>query len=385
MRDKTMQQKIQGISIHVILTVLAAAAFLSTAGCAGSGNANSSGAVQIPPAGTQGSKSYTYAGTQSADGSITNEGNNFGYGGAWTSSLDDTNNYFSYENTGHVGGPILTSGNSEVILPYAIPVAGDDSGSGFHSLTPAVAGSATGSGGYAVELPGEGQLLRPNTQTIDGLTNSNDLHPSSPMVAPVVSAASANCPSLKGNATYQFIAMGSQMQNDLIEHVVYGSVQISGSGTAFTFSNLSMYGFSGGLPVSCRATGGELRHDPSGLCHQQYSHGTVLLLFNGSATSPQSGSFTLHHFAQPIRPLRDGSRAGIAPILRVMERAVELRYRALPICWGSWECNNRRVLLTLAASSAVSISALSTTLSMSACTLLVPTPFRLGRSRAREQ
>ncbi len=240
----TMRQMIRGVSKHFIPSILMAAAVLLIAGCGGAGNANDSGNTPVPPAGTQGSKSYTYAGTQSADGyNNFPYGLRFQYGGAYTSSLDDTNNYFSYMNVGHVGGSVLTGPNSEVILPYAVPIVGDDSGSGFHALTPSAAGSPAGSGGYALELPGEGELLRPNTLTVNG--SNNVLHASSPMVGPAVLASSANCPSLKGNVTYQFIAMGSQFSPDLIEHAVYGSVQISGTGTAFTFSNLNMYGFSG--------------------------------------------------------------------------------------------------------------------------------------------
>ena len=225
-----------------LLLGLTTASVLLAAGCAGSGSGNNSGSTQVPPAGSQGTKSYTYAGTQSVDSRLT-----FFYGGAWTSNLDDTNNYFSYENVGHVGGQIETGPNSLVNLPYPVPVTGGVSGSGFRSLTPAAAGSPAGIGGYAVELPGEGLLLRPDTQTMDEfIPNLNDQHPSTPMVAPVVAAASSTCPSLKGNVTYQFIALGSQWaaSGDLLEHAVYGSVQISGAGTAFTFSNFSTYGFS---------------------------------------------------------------------------------------------------------------------------------------------
>ncbi len=218
-----------------------------TTGCAGGGN--SGGNTAVPPAGTQNTKSYIYAGTQSADGYDNFPyGLRFGYGGAWTSSQDDTSSYFTYQNDGHDGyqgaSAILTGPNSEVILPYDDPVTGSYAGSGFFTLTPVVAGAPPGSGGYAVELPGEGQLLRPDTETpIGGESGEDALNPSSPMVGPVISASSAVCPSLKGNVTFQFIALGSQFAQDLIEHVVYGSVQISGSGTNFTFSNLNMYGF----------------------------------------------------------------------------------------------------------------------------------------------
>lgn len=242
MREKLMRKERVSTAKPILSGIVTLAVLLAT-GCAGSGSANDSGSTQVAPAGTEGAKSYIYLGTQSVDGSSnsTHTALNFGYGGGWSVNQDDTNNDFSYENTGHETSGY---GNLGVVLPYAIPVVGMSTGTGFLSLTPATSGSTAGSAGYAVELPGEGELLRPSIATATA-NQQNIVHPSTPMVAPVVSAASATCPNLSGNVTYQFIAMGSQIQVDLIEHVVYGSVQIGGTGTVFTFSNLNMYGFDG--------------------------------------------------------------------------------------------------------------------------------------------
>jgi hypothetical protein len=293
---------IRGTFKHGFLPVALIAAALFTAGCAGSGGANSSSDIPVPPAGTQGTKSYTYAGTQSADGTISSGGFYFWYGGAYTSNQDDSSNYFSYLNVGHAGyqgqTSIPTGPNSGVLLPYGLPVTGSYTGSGFLSLTPAAAGAPAGSGGYAVELPGEGQLLRPAALTpgggiYGGASNENVLHPSSPMVAPMVSAASAACPTLSGNVTYQFIAMGSQFAQDVIEHTVYGSVQISGAGTVFTFSNLKMYGFAGdslspaALPVGNCGTTQQGYVINSTESEQYFQYGNV------APTGPYTGDFTL--------------------------------------------------------------------------------------------
>ncbi len=261
---------------------------IAIAGC-GSGSSSGNGNTPVPPAGTSGTKSYTYAGTQSVDGfNDFPYGQTFRYGGAWVLTLDDTNNYFSYQNVGH-------DANNNALgvpgLPLPVPVTGGTAGSGFFSLTPNVAGSPDGSGGYVVEIPGEGALVRPNTQTV--IASGSVQVPSTPMVAPTVFAASASCPVLSGNETFQFIALGSQLQNDIYEHVVYGSVQVSGTGTAYTFSNLNMYGFAGdslspdALPVgNCGTT--QEGYAISMVAPEQYTY-----YLNGNAVSKVTDNFTL--------------------------------------------------------------------------------------------
>jgi len=276
------------------LTLIAlSVAIVVAAGCGGAGAG--SGNTPVPPAGTQGSQSYAYAGTQSLDGSqaANHTGPNFAYGGAWTSVLDTTSNYFSYQNIGHEGYQGASSiiiGNGSVVLPTAVPVNGTASGSGFLSLTPQASGAVPGSGGYGVEIPREGELLRPATIPI-GQPGQNVVTPSSPMVAPAVAAASSACPSLKGNVTYQFIALGSQVQTDLIEHVVYGSVQIGGTGTAFTFSNLNMYGFAGDALSPAALPAGNCGYTQAGYVISSVAPESYTL--GGANGTPSTSNFTL--------------------------------------------------------------------------------------------
>lgn len=283
----------------VVLVVTAATALL--AGCA-AGSANNGGSTQVPPAGSQNSKSYTYAGTQSGDGYSNKLGEvdpgalRTAYGGVWSSILDDTANYFSYVNIGEA----TISGYSNID-----PVVGNTSGSGFISLTPAAAGSVAGSGGYAVEIPGEGELLRPVIPSRSG----------SSIFAPVVAASSSTCPDLKGTVTYQFIAMGSQYAQDLIEHTVYGSIQISGTGTAFTFSNLNMYGFSGdslqgdALPVGNCGTTQEGYVISNNVTEENYTSGSV------SENGPGTATYTVTTSLSPsgLFVMDQGQYAGIFP------------------------------------------------------------------------
>ena len=203
-------------SIRIVAASLGLAATLFSVGCGGSGSGSS---TQVPPpAGSQGSQSYNYVGTQSLDASYGAQSFNYAYGGTWAVTLDDSTDYFSYENIGH---------------NVASATVGTTSGSGFESLTASTAGATPGAAGYVLEIPGEAALLRPGDDT----------------VAPVISAITNGCPNLTSPTTYQFISLGTPAKTDKNTHVAYGSVQASNSGTVWNFTNLNMYTF-GGVSLS---------------------------------------------------------------------------------------------------------------------------------------
>lgn len=141
-------------------------------------------------------------------------------GGVWNVLLDNVTDYFSYTNV-DVG-----SATPSAYSPSGAFTATTD---GILDLT--LDGGATGSGGYAVSLPGEGLLLRAGNST----TN-------------VIGAAVSNtCPTLASHATFNFIALGTTFSDDLTPHVAYGSLQVAPSSSAtWTFSNLDMYTLGGG-------------------------------------------------------------------------------------------------------------------------------------------
>ncbi|HVJ07195.1 MAG TPA: hypothetical protein VM554_02320 [Acidisarcina sp.] len=213
-----------------ILGYFLAMALFPVIGC---GGGQGSGSLLTPqtPAGSQGSQSHNYIGTQSMDGGSHN-GLLFQYGGTWAVTLDDATKYFSYQNIGHEGyegETLFNVGNLPMPLPPAIPTVGAVAGSGFLNLTASSSGAAPGAAGYAIEIPGEAALVRPGNNTI----------------APVVSVITNGCPNLKGNVTYQFIALGTPLLYDSNPHGAYGSVQASNSGTVWTFNNLNMHTFGG--------------------------------------------------------------------------------------------------------------------------------------------
>ncbi|WP_263358128.1 hypothetical protein [Acidicapsa ligni] len=206
---------------------LVSAVCLLVAGCGG-GKGSSSLAPQ-QPAGSQGSQSYTYIGTEGADASDNTStfASNFAFGGTWSLTLDDTTKYFSYENIGHSGYEGI-NGIGSWEFPTAEPTVGTSGGSGFMSLN-ATSGTKTGAVGYALEVPGDAALLRPGSDT----------------VAPVIAVETSGCPTVSTPTTYQFISFGTPLPTDKNTHVAYGSVQASNSGTAWTFNNYNMYTFAG--------------------------------------------------------------------------------------------------------------------------------------------
>lgn len=201
-----MKRKIYGSFVALAVSLLAS-------GCGG--GKSSSVVTPQPPAGSQGSQSHNYVGTQGVDQSGKLE---FGrlFGGTWTITLDQPDKYFSYQNVANEGAFVTNI------------TAGSLSGSGFLSLN-GTSGITLGAAGYAVEVPGEAALVRPGSNTM----------------APVVSVVTTGCPSLASQTTYQFISFGTPSGKDPNTHVAYGSVQASSAGTAWTFSNLNMFTFDG--------------------------------------------------------------------------------------------------------------------------------------------
>jgi hypothetical protein len=228
MKQKSMQAKTKEMKRNLAGSLLVLTAALLSAGCGG-GKTNSAPPPEIP-AGSQGSQSHNYVGTQSLDGSGVLSPN-FKYGGTWAITLDDTTKYFSYQNIGHEGYEgvnLISQGSTTWVFPDAVPTVGASTGSGFLNLA-ATSGSTTGAAGYAVEVPGEAALLRPGDDTM----------------SPVISVATTGCPTLSGNVTYQFIGLGSPARTDKNTHVAYGSLQASNSATTWNFTNLNMYTFDG--------------------------------------------------------------------------------------------------------------------------------------------
>lgn len=175
------------------------------AGCASNSPDKSSSATQA----------IQYFGTQNPDQSSQG---GFPIGGVWSVTFDAANSYFSYTN-------IEASDNQSVFSNSGKIDAGK---SGILDLT--FSGGATGSGGYAVNIPGEGLLLRAgDSQKV--------------VIGATVSQA---CPVLSSQKTFNFVALGTSYPRDLTPHVAYGSVQVNPSaGGAWSFSSLNMYKLGG--------------------------------------------------------------------------------------------------------------------------------------------
>lgn len=205
-------------AIAISLSALTLSISLLVAGCSGGSGGSGSLAPQ-QPAGTQGATAHSYVGTQSLDGSFgTNLLVAYRYGGTWAMTLDQTGEYFSYQNFGHQGYSGIAGNTPEV---------GTLSGTGFLPLD-ATSGGTIGDAGYAFEVPGDAALLRPGDDTI----------------APVIAVSTNGCPTLS-STTYQFVSLGTPALTDQNTHVAYGSVQLSSSGATWSFNNLNMYTFTG--------------------------------------------------------------------------------------------------------------------------------------------
>ncbi len=230
------------LMLSALAIVAVAAAGLGSVGCAGGDN---SGADNPGKAGGSSSAEYnTYVGTQTVQWSTPGTASDatFQYGGVWDLSIDDSTEFFDYQNVGHQGQNYFY----ETSAPYTIPgvgvTLGSLTGNGFLDLTPNGDTVTTpGSYGYALEIPGEAAMLRPG----------DDTNP------PVVAVETSSCLTLTGTPTYQFISLGTPNPIDPIAHVAYGSVQASASGVTWTFSNLKMYAFDGtDLQPTALPTGG---------------------------------------------------------------------------------------------------------------------------------
>lgn len=216
MKQWKLQEREEGMkamkSRPLPIAVLALCMML--AGCGGGKGSDVS--QPQPPAGSQGSSSHNYVGTQSVDESGRLQ---FGrlFGGTWTVTLDPTDKYFSYENVANEAG-----------FSNKVTTGSTSGSSGFLTLD-GTSGLNVGAAGYALEVPGEAAMVRPG----DG---------SNP---PVVSVVTTGCPSLSAATTYQFISFGTSSVHDANTHVAYGSVQASNTGTTWSFSDLNMYTFAG--------------------------------------------------------------------------------------------------------------------------------------------
>lgn len=184
-------------------------------GCGSSkpSSSSSGGNFANPPAPAQ---YNNYAGTQTYE--FVNPGIGSETGGVWNVTLDDTNNFFTYTD---VSIPPLTfSGPSLYPLEGATKPAGS-----FLKLT--LNGKSSGSGGYAIEIPGRLAVLRPgDTSTL-------------PVVA--AQASTTSCQELPQNTTFEFMSLAHPYISQDVPYVAYGSVQASSSGKAWTFSNLQMF------------------------------------------------------------------------------------------------------------------------------------------------
>ena len=151
----------------------------------------------------------------------------FASGGVWSITLDPVTGFFSYNDVNRQ--PPVITGNT----PFSGTLT--TTPSGFLDLA---LSQGTTSGGYAVNLPGEGLLMRTNSSTTDIYGNSP-----STLIAATISAA---CPAFTSAQTFNFVAQGTTVQGDPIVHVAYGSVQISpGSAATWSFSSLTMNDLSG--------------------------------------------------------------------------------------------------------------------------------------------
>lgn len=229
-------------SVWLLAPVLAT--LLYSVGC-GAGMQASSGVADPPPA-TPSSSARTYTGTQSVDqgqgGAVLLS--EYLYGGVWNVTLDDTSNYLSYLNVGHVeygvssssAGPTGFPGSNAGLLP-AVPTVGDFSTvNGFLVLN---SNTPPNFAGYAVEVPGDAISFEPGSLT--SALQQNGIY----TAALVVGADMQNCDGIKGTNTYQFISLGVATASETTPAVAYGSVQASNSGATWNFSNLKMFTFDG--------------------------------------------------------------------------------------------------------------------------------------------
>jgi hypothetical protein len=173
---------------------------LGVAGCSGTNKSLSSAANQY----------NTYAGTQNLPlGTLKGVLE----GGVWSLSLDDDNRFFSYQD---LYDPLLKSVGSFAAV------------NGFLDLT--LDGGKSGSGGYAIEIPGSALAIRPGDGT----------------QYPVIAAGANSCQNPAANTTYQFLVL--TLGNNLASqsgYAAYGSIQATAQGTAWSFSSFNEYAVDG--------------------------------------------------------------------------------------------------------------------------------------------
>jgi hypothetical protein len=190
---------------------LLAAAWL-TGGCGG-GKATNSGSFADPPAASQ---YNNYAGTQTYE--LLPDGFEE-TGGVWDITLDDTNKFFTYTDISIP--PYNVGGNTP---PYPIE-GGTNTAGGYLKLT--LNGKSSGSGGYALEIPGRAAIVRPAD--------------TSSLVVISAAASTSGCQGLAQQTTFEFMTLWPPYNTMVPAYAAYGSIQASSSGTAWSFANLQMF------------------------------------------------------------------------------------------------------------------------------------------------
>lgn len=193
--------------------LIVATALLSVGGCGGGGG--TAVTPGIPPAGHY----NTYLGTQVALGKLVSGALAYS-GGVWGMTFDTDTNYFSYNNTSALSAPDPSNPGQN------LPSQGSSSNAaGFLKLSL----NPKGNGGYGIEIPGRGVLLRPGDNT----------------VSPVVAVETNACNSFPADSVFQFVTLGVNRigiaQFDSTVYGSYGSLQMTSSGTTWSFSNYGLF------------------------------------------------------------------------------------------------------------------------------------------------
>ncbi|HEX3437461.1 MAG TPA: hypothetical protein VHT24_11895 [Pseudacidobacterium sp.] len=190
-----------------------AAFMLLVVGCGGGKSSNSGSSFSNPPAASQ---TNNYAGTQTyklfSDGYDET-------GGVWNLILDDVNQFFTYTD---ISIPPITFGGGGPTYP----LEGSTKAAG-NFIRLSLNGKSSGSGGYAIEIPGRAAIMRPGDTS----------------VLPVISAAASTsgCQGPMQNTTFEFLTLWPLYNNMAPPYASYGSIQASSDGSTWKFSNLQMF------------------------------------------------------------------------------------------------------------------------------------------------
>ena len=180
-----------------LLLALAVSAQLAAVGCGSSNNpppAPPPGLATPAPAGN----SNSYYGPQSpAD--------------MWQASINRSSNLFTAEDLTNTSQGIITGAFSIQNPTDFLTLAQTNVSPPFQQF------------GYGLEIPGRVLLLRPGTNT-----------------AALAAMAPGTCLSINGSAAFQFVALVDQNWASKTS-TAYGTVQVAGNATNWTFSNFSQY------------------------------------------------------------------------------------------------------------------------------------------------